>query len=193
MKLLEGNIAQTFKAATNGTLTVYRNGRKYLDKPFAKGEFYINLPFAGVYQFTGDGFELSKEIPIVKQTSLIKLPKPERTRVFGVNKVLFDTESNSPARIYTQSQTIVLNPKFNDYSGEIKLFILLHEVGHFYYATEWKCDLYAAYHYINTYNCNPSNAFDALAGVLHTERPDGTENTENTARIKQIYNVLKKF
>lgn len=189
--IIDKPTTQHFKANQRGLITVYRNGNLYLSKPFESESFYLNFPFAGHYQFTGFGFIPTHQTPQVIPPPPFTLPKPERTRVFGVNKILFDDSHSSPARIYTHNGTVVLNSKFNDYTGEIKLFILLHECGHFYYKTEWKCDLYAAYHYLYTYGCNPSNAFDALAGVLKTERADGTTHEENKERIQKIYNLLK--
>jgi hypothetical protein len=70
------------------------------------------------------------------------------------------------------------------YPIEVRLFILLHEVGHFYYSEEWKCDAYAAYHFLE-WGCNPSQAFEALAGVLH-------DNKTNDDRINKIFKTISK-
>lgn len=187
-----GNISQHFIGTENGKITVFRNGTLHCEKPFNKGAFYLNLPLPGHYSFSGFGFDVGNQTPLIKSILDISLPQPERVRKFGINDIHYDNNSNSPARIYSALGVIVLNPKFDTYANEIKLFILLHEVGHFYYKTEWKCDMYAAYHFINTFNCNPTQAFESLAGVLHDTKPDGTPHEINNDRIKRIYNLLSK-
>lgn len=183
-------ISQHFRAIANGFINVYRNGLLYCERPFLNGQlFYINLPFDGSYSFSGNGFVFMQQTELIKNQQRFNLPKPERTKYFGVNKILVDTLSTSPARIATDKNIIILNPKFFDFSVEVKLFILLHEVGHFYYKTEWKCDQYAAYHFLEM-GCNPSQAFESLAGVICEHRPDGTPNEINQDRIKKIYNLL---
>jgi len=188
----KGNIAQHFKGFENGNIVVFRNGNLHCEKPFVKGNFYLNLPLAGHYSFSGFGFETTKLTDLIKSNLVINLPSPERVRKFEINDISFDNESNSPARIYTTKGIIKLNEKFRNFSNEMKLFVLLHECGHFYYSTEWKCDAYAAYHFIHTYNCNPTQAFESLAGVLRPLKADGTPHTENEQRINRIYNLLKK-
>lgn len=183
-------VSQHFRTTKSGLLTVFCRGLLMCERPFnANTTFYVNLPFSGFYSFSGDGFVKMGTTPLIKSELNITLPPPERVRNFGVNKITFDNLSNSPARIYTTENTIVLNPKFLSYPIEIRLFILLHEVGHFYYKTEWKCDQYAAHHFLQM-GCNPSQAFDSLAGVLHTEKADGTTNFINMDRVNKIYKLL---
>lgn len=190
MFLTNGNISQHFKAVQSGKITVFRNGKLHCEKPFNSGKFYINLPLAGFYSFSGFGFEFLEQTPLIKSDLVITLPEPERVRRFGIVDIRYDTQSNSPARIYSTKGIIVLNPKFDAYSNEIKAFILLHELGHFYYQTEWKCDQYAAYHFINTFNFNTSQAFLGLDEVLHKTKNNGQPHTENLERINKIYNLL---
>jgi len=188
----QGNISLFFKASEKAQIAVYGNGVLYYSNCYEAGRvFKINLPFAASYQFTGFGWEFLKTTPLQKTVRNIVLPPPERDKIQGIKKVLIDNLSNSPARIYTDKQTIVLNPRFYNYSAETRLFILLHELGHFYYKTEWKCDTYAAYHFL-TFGCNPSEAFMSLAGVLHEKNSDGTTNQRNEDRIQNIFNLLSK-
>lgn len=182
--------AQHFRAVKDGSIYVYGNGVLYCERPFFKGQlFFINLPFAASYSFSGDGFEIMKQTGLIISDINISLPEPERNKQFGILKVTVDSLSNSPARIYTDKKIIVLNPKFFNYSAEVKIFILLHELGHYYYATEWKCDQYAAHHFLKM-GCNPSQAFESLAGVLHTEDANGNAIKQNNDRINRIYSLL---
>lgn len=188
----QGNISLFFRAVKNASIAVYGNGVLYYQNRFEAGRvFKINLPFAASYQFTGDGWEFLKTTPIQKTVRNIVLPPPERDKIQFIKDVRIDNLSKSPARIYTDKHTIVLNPKFYNYSVEVRLFILLHELGHFYYKTEWKCDTYAAYHFLK-FGCNPSEAFMSLAGVLHEKNSDGTTNERNEHRIENIFNLLSK-
>ena len=65
------------------------------------------------------------------------------------------------------------------------MFILLHEVGHFFYTEEYKCDTFAAFHFLDM-GFNPSQAFESLAGVLH-------EGKRNDERIDNIFKLLAKI
>ena len=191
MVILNGNISQHFKALENGFVNVYRNGLLYCEKPFLKNTlFYINLPFDGFYSFSGFGFFAMGQTPLIKSNITINLPEPERNKPnFGISKVSIDTLSTSPARIAVDKNIIILNPKFFNYPVEIRFFILLHEMGHFFYSTEWKCDQYAAHHFLKM-GLNPSQAFESLAGVLHETKQDGTINEVNKDRNKRIYKLL---
>jgi hypothetical protein len=181
-----------FLASADTDIITWLNSSRYNEKPVKAGEFYINLPFPGNYNFTGDKFEFVRVEDFTPSipANFPPLPAPDRKKIFGIHEIKVDNKSNSPARIYTDKGIITLNPRFFYYPGEIKLFILLHELGHFYYTEEWKCDMYAAYHYLQM-GCNRSNAFDALAGVIHTEKKDGTPHIINRDRILKIYNLLK--
>jgi hypothetical protein len=191
MKILNGNLSQHFRAVENGFVNVYRNGLLYCEKPFLKNTlFYINLPFNGFYSFSGFGFVLMETTSLIYSDIKINLPEPERNaQSFGISKVSIDNLSTSPARIAVDKNLVILNPKFFKYPVEIRFFILLHELGHYFYKTEWKCDQYAAHHFLKM-GLNPSQAFASLAGVLHETKADGTINQVNKDRNERIYNLL---
>lgn len=183
--LLNGNISQHFKANSDGFINCYRNGILYFTNRFQENNnFYINLPFSGNYSFSGYGFAMDKQTPLIKKKVNFKLPKPERIRVPIVTEIRIDNASNSPARIATRYGVITTTAKMNEYPAEMRYFILLHEFGHFFYKTEHFCDMFAAYHFLKQ-GCNPSQSFAALAEVLHPSEA-------NNERIKKIYNLLKK-
>lgn len=174
-----------FAAANIGVANIYRNGKLYAEKPFLSSQFQFNFPFKGKYLIVSDTDIKIKEVkPIEKIQHNIVLPLPDRDKVFKVNKIVFDDSKPSPARIFTDVGIICVNRKFLSYPVEVRLFILLHEIGHFYYTEEYKCDTYAAYHFLE-WGCNPSQAFESLAGVLH-------DNATNDKRIDNIFNLLKK-
>jgi hypothetical protein len=183
-----------FKSNENGVLKLYANGKLYCERPHKKGQiFKINVPFNGDYTHNEalDDAQFFKVTPIEKDNRAISLPEPERNKKAYIKSIFFDNQKETPARIYTDLNTIVVNHKFFNYPIEIRFFILLHEVGHFYYSTEWKCDQFAAHHFLKI-GFNPSQAFESLAGVLHETKQNGTENTQNTDRINRIFNLLSK-
>jgi hypothetical protein len=181
-----------FKSLNNGVLKMYCNNKLYSERPHQKGQiFKINVPFKGDYTYSADGAQFIEKTPIKRDTREIFLPEPERNKKAYIKDIFFDNQKETPARIYTDLNTIVVNHKFFNYPIETRFFILLHELGHFYYSTEWKCDQFAAHHFLKI-GFNPSQAFESLAGVLHETKQDGTENTQNTDRINRLYKLLSK-
>lgn len=170
-------------AAAPGAVKIYCNGKLYAEKPATKN-FKFNLPYENTYIFDGPRLEIKNITPLQKVIKTIELPTPDRNKEFGVKEILYNNESTSPARIFTNEQIICVNKKFFDYPIEVRMFILLHEVGHFFYTEEWKCDTFAAFHFLDM-GFNPSQAFESLAGVLH-------QGKRNDERIENIFKLLSK-
>jgi hypothetical protein len=171
-----------FKPNQKGVLTVYTKGIVYAVRPFKEEVFKINIPFTGTYTFNGE-CDLIRQTNLQKCQNVIELPTKERNKLVFVKKVVFD-DISSPARIYTDEGVIIINQDWLNYPIENRFFILLHELGHFYYTTEWKCDTFAAHHFIKL-GFNPSQAFESIAGVL-------CPNKTNDHRIQNILTILKK-
>lgn len=167
-----------------GAAMVLFNGKLYAERPYTTSTFKFNAPQPGTYTFDGPGLTLAKTEPLQIIDKGIVLPAPDRNKKMGVKAVHFDNSSNSPARIYTDKQIICINSRFLKMPIEVRMFILLHEAGHFLYAEEWKCDTFAAYHFLKM-GFNPSQAFESLSGVLHP-------GEKNDQRIDHIYNLLSK-
>ncbi len=177
-------ISLFFKGNSDGILNVFCNNKLYAQRPFENGKiFKLNLPFSGVYSF--DGAAKIINITDIKKTILdVQLPAPERNKNAYIKKIFFEDKGESPARIFTDLNTIVVNKTYFNYPIEVRFFISLHEFGHFFYSTEWKCDYYAAYHFCKI-GFNPSQGFESIAGILHPSE-------RNNERIEKIYNLLKK-
>ena len=183
MKLIKKPTTVFFKALTNGYIKVFRNGQLYFENKISKNLFEVNLPFDGFYSFSGHGFEILSYNDLIFKQANITLPTPDRNNQFTlIKQVLIDATSSSPAKISINKDLIILSPKFYGYTQEVKLFIILHEIGHYQYIEEWKADRFAAYHFLKM-GCNPSQAFESLAGVLH-------DSASNDERIQKIYNQL---
>lgn len=169
----------------SGVLRIFCNGILYAERPFIPSQkFKVNIPFKGNYYFKNNDCKLVAIKPLERTILNIDLPIAERDKTPLIRSFSSDNESKSPARIYTDIGKIVINDRFKNYPIEVRMFILLHEYGHFYYKTEHKCDEFAAFHFCDM-GFNPSQAFESLAGVLH-------DSETNNERINKVYNLLKK-
>lgn len=143
----------------------------------------VNLPHVGTY--SGDNGEIESVCPIEIEPLNIKLPYPDRDRmkqfIIKHNPLL----TGSPARNFTQTGIIETGTRYKTAPFPIRLFILLHEIGHFLYKNEDNCDAWAAKQFI-AMGYNNSTAIYALTKVLNCESPT------NKQRILKLFNHLKK-
>lgn len=160
----------------NGQQYFFRNvGGKY-------SEINVNFPIPGIYQTdAGQVHDITplKISPIVQK---ITLPEHERTTNPEGISFHYNPEISSPARIFRHKGRIEKGPKFYALPYSLKLFILLHEIGHLYYKTEWKCDLFACYHFLKM-GYNESSCLYALTNILH-------RSPMNDGRILKLFNTL---
>ena len=91
----------------------------------------------------------------------------------------------TPARNFTGKGLIEVGEKFYKYPYAVRVFILLHELGHFYYKDESLCDLFAAKNFIN-WGYNNSTAFYALSQVLNCDSDRNKERV--TILFKNLNN-----
>lgn len=136
-------------------------------------DYYCNVPF-----------EVLKIVP-VEIPDLPSLPPPERDRYSGEPEVVYDASwTVSPASNFTQDNRIIVGPAWKNLIPPIRLFILLHEGGHFFYATEEHCDLYAFVNFMRM-GYNKSTAYYSLAKVLR-------KSPSMVQRIKILFNTIQK-
>jgi hypothetical protein len=174
-----GNLPRKFELRKqNGELYFER----YLDGKTPRIKF--NIPNAGTY-VTKNNFDIVKRIPIEIPVTEFTLPPPERDRIKDF--VIIDNPRlhNTPARVFTHEGVIEKGSQFRKYTQPMKVFFLLHEVGHFYYKTEEYCDLFALYHFLKM-GYNMSTAMYCLTLVLR-------RNKQNKDRVLFLYkNMFKK-
>lgn len=140
--------------------------------------FKFNLPHKGDYVLP-EGVKVA--VKPLETAKLPVLPAKERDRMTNENlRVVFTNLKGTPARVYTYHRVICITPNFYKLPLPTRLFILLHELGHFYYETEWKCDLFA-YYWMLRLGHNHSSAIYGLTTILKHTRG-------NTARIKKLFN-----
>jgi hypothetical protein len=143
----------------------------------------VNIPHPDHYISNIPYFDESKIIDFTDTAKKIILPEPERERMVNDFYHNFkDDIGHTPARIYAKKGAIQLNKKnFYEIPCQSQIFIYFHELGHIYYKTEWKCDLFA-YKLFLLENLNPSQAVLALTRFLRSDE-------ESLERIKSIYNL----
>lgn len=115
----------------------------------------------------------------------IDIEDPERSRLRPIKIVYNKHLSTTPARIFSTLNPAIIEvaPKLYNMPKQMRMFILLHEYGHLFYATEWKVDLFALKAFCEL-GYNPSQAFYALSKILSTSK-------QNMERIKKLFDTLK--
>ncbi len=142
----------------------------------------ISFPRTGKY-FSNKEIEAIKILPLETIDIFEKVPEPERDH--NPEKIYIEKIeglTNTPARTWAKDGYIQTGESFEGLNSQMKLFILLHELGHQKFTTEWKTDLFALAHFLNL-GYNESQAFYALTSVLN-RKPD------NIDRIKKMFNLL---
>jgi hypothetical protein len=165
--------------------TIYNNKGKVIYKRFFNGHadnFSLNVPTVGTYYF-GQELQVRDRLHLVPNKVKFSLPEPERNK-FKPFKIEFNEKLNgTPARIFTDAGVIEIGANYYKYAPPTRLFILLHELGHYFYKTEWKTDTFALYYYLKL-GYNKSQAFYSLSKVLHPSEG-------NMKRILNLFNKTK--
>ena len=154
---------------------------RYLDGKTPRIRF--NIPDKDEY-YSDSSFEVVKKVGIELPVSYPALPTPERDRMKDVDIVFNPTLTGTPARIYSQTGTIEVSPKFLTYPPPIRFFLLLHEQGHFLYKTESYCDLWALVNFLRA-GYNQSTGFYSLSTIL-------SRTPENIQRLKELFKNIQK-
>lgn len=149
------------------------------DKPIK-----VNIPDPGLYYFSNDAIIKEKPLIVTPEVFKIRLPQRERNRDKSYFIEHDPNQTESPAIIYTDIGRIVTGTKFKELPIPMKIFVLLHEIGHFRYSTERFCDLYATIEFIKL-GYNPSTAMYCLTDVLKN-------SNGKTDRVNYIFDILKQ-
>ena len=135
-----------------------------------KGLRQINLPI-GEFQINGK----FKQIPKINY-SLPKLPL--REKIYRVPKlsemnIQFSKNPEEIAKINIHENLLVLNPGLRGCSSAEFWSVIFHEMGHYMYKTESKCDTYSVYRMLQE-GFNPSQ----IKGFINI-LPDNIERKKN--------------
>jgi hypothetical protein len=145
--------------------------------------FEMNILHPDIYTFSS--FCDIEEIGDVSTSGdSIKMCLPERFRYkpFVIKRV--NNIGHTPARINTLATPAVIEvgDKFYTLPKQVRLFVLLHELGHMFYKTEWKVDRFALKAFLAA-GGNKSQAIIALTRILK-------DNPQNRDRISKLFNTI---
>lgn len=146
----------------------------------------ISFPFAGIF-YSNKGIKEIKMTPLETSDIFDKTPIPAPERDYAPESIYIEKVqglSNTPARTWAKKGYIQRSPSLDSMPSQMDFFIMLHELGHQKYFTEWKTDLFALYHFLKL-GYNASQALYALTKVLNSK-------PENIDRIKRIYNLIEE-
>jgi hypothetical protein len=170
-----------------GVITVYcSDGDIYHSRDLPEGTNKVNVNILKPDYYTTDKYcTFQKCGEVVSEGEGIELPEAERFRLKDITVSYNPYLNGTPARIFTTRQPalIEVGPKFYTLPKQIRLFVLLHEYGHLFYATEWKVDRFAVKMFLQM-GYNKSQALYAVSKVLNIE------NEENRDRINRMFNTL---
>jgi hypothetical protein len=138
----------------------------------------FNLP-AGVYKYDGTFTKLSSPVPVVN----IVLPPKERNFAPKRYDIRFG-DNPSKCTIYYKEGVILFDNSFKNQPLYIKYAIYFHELGHHYYKTEAKADLYSAKKMLEK-GFNPSQIGLASLESLSSASFDRKMKTVNTLTKNQ--------
>lgn len=148
---------------------------RYLDGRTPSIKF--NVPDIGTY--TGNHeFTVSKISNIETPSEYPTLPGAERNRWKEPTLVYNPDLKGTPARVFTDTGVIEHSPDYYSYPPPIRLFLDLHETGHFLYKTEEYCDLWALINFLRM-GYNRSTAYYTLDKIL-------SRSQDNMDRLKYL-------
>jgi hypothetical protein len=139
---------------------------------------FFNLP-AGNYKFQGNFIE-GKQTKFLEYP--LQLPRKDWDK-FKQPTVLIDKRNPSPASIYLDTATIVVNEDFLKLPFYAQTFIIFHEVGHLFYDKEIDADIYAFY------KCWENGIPITMSIKTHIRTL--TTSNENKERILNALNVAQ--
>ncbi len=162
------------------------SGHVYHIRTMPQGKQQLNLNILDSDNYTANcNYDVVSQGPVKTTGHDIDLAIPERFRYRDIVVVHNPYLNGTPARIFTNAipAKIEVGNKFYRFPKQVRMFILLHEYGHLFYATEWKVDLFALKMFLQM-GYNGSQAFYALSMVLGNSE-------QSKDRIRRLFNSLK--
>lgn len=166
-----------FRTLTN-EVTILKNGRLFYHFQKQRPGWSFNLP-AGEYTTDSAIHVISKPV----RFKYPRLPKPEKkAELPRASKLKIKIGINrNKASIWTQLNSILIDRSIADNPYYVLVYVFLHEIGHYYYKTEWKADLFSCVTMLQK-GFNPSQVFRASRETL---------SKNSYKRIEKMFNNLK--
>ena len=160
------------------------NGELYFWRNLTQKNDIIKVNLAKPDTFTTLQDVSIKILPLEIIDIKVKLPPKEKDYfhkkfTFRYNPALKGT----PARNFYKKGIIEYSPQFLNLPFPIRVFIMCHEIGHSYYHSEEKADLYACKLFLKL-GYNGTTAIHSLTDVLNYD------SKQNKQRIKRLFDIL---
>lgn len=159
--------------APDGTLFYQRDngGRKPLVFTLPKGAY-----------FAPDNV---RQIPARKR-KLPALPKPEREIPLPDTFSIRFAENPNKCTIFLNHGLIVMDQTLSDeISHTERMHIIFHEIGHYFYKSEHKCDIFAA-HCMLILGYNTSQAWQPNFSILRNDKSGVSRKKKVTAHLCKV-------
>lgn len=143
-----------------GQVDVFEENGDLFYSHFFEKPTKFNLP-SGVFEIVGNFVQLDKPI----KYSLPKLPKPEKRLRIPPRIDLLIGDNPNKATIFVNRHKVIIDDEIIKAGRVVRTFVLCHEVGHYYFKTEWKCDRFATIQMLKM-GFNPSQIQQAIADTL---------------------------
>jgi hypothetical protein len=150
----------------------------FVDKIANGKKHEFNLP-AGIYKYDGSFIKLDRPVPVKN----IALPQKERNIIRKRYNIEFGDNPNKCTIFYAKG-LILFDNSFKNKPLYIKYAIYYHELGHHFYKTEAKADLYAAKMMLDK-GFNPSQIGMASINTL--------SNNSFDRKMKTVNSLTKNF
>jgi len=148
----------------------------FTDKIKNGEKLYFNLPL-GVYKYNGNFVKLDEPVKVVN----ITLPVKERNLAGGKYEILFGDNPNK-CSIFYDEKVILFDSSFQSKPMYVKYVIYFHELGHHWYKTEEKADLYAAKKLLDL-GFNPSQIGLGILDSLNANKEESFERMEKIVKV----------
>lgn len=137
----------------------------YINLPVNANQIWLYVSGATIFDIKTTNIKYNPKI------TNIRLPDAERntdqSKINNLEIRVVDGLQHTPARTIPQIGYIEIDSNAAvSYPQQWMYFIMLHELGHNFYKSEWKCDLWAFINFIKQ-GYNESQALYALTRVLH--------------------------
>lgn len=136
---------------------IFRNGKLFysFDKVCK-----FNLPI-GRYQTYNQLSKLKHPV----HYNLKTLPRPERDIKLPSKFTVLKENNPNKCSVNMLTGVILIDPNFAMQNPVFLTFVLFHELGHYLYETEWKCDVFASNQMLKR-GYNPSQCFNSSYHTL---------------------------
>lgn len=144
------------------------------------GRVYFNLP-TGKYITENTLEKLHRPI----HYKLPPLPIQEWQK--KIPKITIKVEPNPhKCSVFYDTGIIILDPSFAKQTKPSLLHILFHEIGHFLYKTEWKCDIFSSAQMLKR-GYNPSQCTKIVVHNLSGNKQSTVERAERNMKFLSQY------